>query len=284
MKTIIFICTGNTCRSPMAEALFKLKLGDNSRSYNVFSRGFSPIEDEPAAQNAIEAIKDFGADLSGHKAKALTIEELKSADLLGCMTMEHKRVLMLLGADESRIKVLGISDPYMSDLSVYKKCAKEIDAALDNILAELQCFQVSLMPIEHAEFAAKIESVSLGNEAWSESAIKETISLGGCYFAAYKGSEMVGVLGVKLVLDEAYILNISVLPSFRRMGIGSLLLKAASKYLEEKNAAFLSLEVRDSNNAAISLYKKLGFCLNGVRKNFYSSPKEDARIMTLYFR
>ena len=118
---------------------------------------------------------------------------------------------------------------------------------------------------------------------WSEKAITETINAGGCYFAAYNAEQMVGVVGAKQVLDEAYISNISVLPEFRRMGVAKELMNALILHLKQHNAAFVTLEVRDSNLGAIALYEKLGFELKGIRKNFYECPKEDARIMTYNF-
>lgn len=283
MKTVIFICTGNTCRSPMAEALFKRKIESKGYDFEVLSRGLSAIEGQPATQNAVEAIKEYGLDLTTHRAAMLKTEELESADLLVCMTEEHKRILTSIGVLEEKIAVLGIADPYMCDLAVYKECAKIINDALDKIMLKLYSIEIKLMPLTDALAASEIEKICFNKEAWSEKAITETINSGGCYFAAYNAEQLVGVVGAKQVLDEAYISNISVLPEFRRMGIAKELMNALILHLKQHNAAFVTLEVRDSNLGAIALYEKLGFELKGIRKNFYECPKEDARIMTYNF-
>ena len=184
---------------------------------------------------------------------------------------------------EEKIAVLGIADPYMCDLAVYKECAKRINDALDKIILKLYSIEIKPMPLTDALAASEIEKICFNKEAWSEKAITETINSGGCYFAAHNVEQMVGVVGAKQVLDEAYISNISVLPEFRRMGIAKELMNALIMHLKQQNAAFVTLEVRDSNLGAIALYEKLGFELKGIRKNFYECPKEDARIMTYNF-
>ena len=91
---------------------------------------------------------------------------------------------------------------------------------------------------------------------------------------------VVGFVNAQLVIDELYINNIAVTRQCRKRGIGELLLKE----LERKVfgiATFVTLEVRLSNDLAQSLYKKCGYEIVGVRKNFYQNPTEDAVLMTL---
>lgn len=104
------------------------------------------------------------------------------------------------------------------------------------------------------------------------------------FFIAKIEDKTIGYGGMYTVLDEGYVTNIGVLPDYRRRGIGAKIVKSLIDYSIEKALAFLSLEVRASNQAAISLYSSFGFKEVGTRKNFYTNPKEDALIMTRYFK
>ena len=137
---------------------------------------------------------------------------------------------------------------------------------------------------EDVSFAAEVERISLGDEAWSTQGILDTMARNGHYLAAYIDDQFVGHGGFTSVLDEGYITNIAVHPDHRRKGIAFQLtenLKAKAQSLE---LSFLTLEVRESNLAAIKLYEKAGFETVAKRKNFYSDPKEDAILMTYYFK
>ena len=85
--------------------------------------------------------------------------------------------------------------------------------------------------------------------------------------------------GMVVVLDEGQITNIATHPDFRRQGIGERVVRAIIDYASESGLVSISLEVRESNAAAISLYEKLGFVSVGVRKNFYTSPRENGIVM-----
>lgn len=139
-----------------------------------------------------------------------------------------------------------------------------------------------LLPSE-AEFAAKCEQEALGSEAWSADGIRETMSRNGYYFAAFFGEHFAGHGGFTAVVDEGYITNIAVSEQFRRRGIASEITEALIMKAKEMKLSFLTLEVRESNSAAIGLYEKFGFQTVGRRKGFYSEPKEDAVLMTLNF-
>ena len=89
-------------------------------------------------------------------------------------------------------------------------------------------------------------------------------------------------MGLSKIAGEGYVTNIAVLPEFRRKGIGRALLQYVINDCENQ-LEFISLEVRVSNDAAISLYKKFGFAEVGRRKRFYTHPDEDALIMTKTF-
>ena len=92
-----------------------------------------------------------------------------------------------------------------------------------------------------------------------------------------------GYIGVQEICGEAYITNIAVFVEYRNQGIGRNLLKKAVDGAKSRNCEFITLEVRESNESAISLYKSEGFEVAGVRKNFYTDPTENGIIYTKYF-
>lgn len=118
---------------------------------------------------------------------------------------------------------------------------------------------------------------------WSDEQIRQSGD-STVFFLARCGEKCVGYGGMYTVMDEGYITNIGVLPEFRRKGIGKGLVEKLLEYSAEKGLSFLSLEVRVSNAPAISLYKSFGFEDMGQRKDFYSNPRENAVIMTRYFK
>jgi len=105
------------------------------------------------------------------------------------------------------------------------------------------------------------------------------------YIAACDGEEgkdyIAGFAGLWLLVDEAHIVNIVVRDSHRRRGVGELLLMHIIKLAMDRGAELITLEVRDSNKIAQSLYKKYGFSIKGIRRNYYLDDKEDAVIMTV---
>lgn len=139
---ILFVCTGNTCRSPMAEGIFRKMLSDKGvDGVECSSAGLFACTGSPASENAVSAASCFGADISSHRARRITAYLLEETDLFVCMTREHAYSLTLY-VDEDKICVLGsgISDPFSGDTERYMKCANEIKTALeaqfDNIIGE----------------------------------------------------------------------------------------------------------------------------------------------------
>ena len=104
------------------------------------------------------------------------------------------------------------------------------------------------------------------------------------FLVAENGKKVAGYIGVIETAGEAYITNIAVLPDFRRRGLAKALLNTAADGARERGCEFITLEVRESNFAAISLYEGAGFMKAGIRKNFYSDPAENAILYTLFFK
>lgn len=140
MKKIFFICTGNTCRSPMAEVLAKSIC--KNKDICIFSRGIFG-NGANASQNALEVALKHNLDLSSHKSKTITKEDLEQAHLILTMTNEHKD-LILYNFPQYKAKIFtlyeystneqkDIQDPFGSDFSTYMNCFKEISTLLEKI-------------------------------------------------------------------------------------------------------------------------------------------------------
>ena len=104
------------------------------------------------------------------------------------------------------------------------------------------------------------------------------------FLVAVDGESVLGYVGMMFVLDEGYISNVAVSPEARRCGIGDALIAELLLRAEEKALSFVTLEVRESNEAAIRLYQKHGFQKVGLRKKYYDLPKEDAILMTKFLK
>lgn len=100
---------------------------------------------------------------------------------------------------------------------------------------------------------------------------------------AEREKETVAYAGANTVLDEGYMTNIAVLPSFRRQKIARKLLEELLKEAKARSLSFLTLEVRPSNEPALRLYESFGFQKAGERKNYYTQPTENALLLTKYF-
>ena len=87
---------------------------------------------------------------------------------------------------------------------------------------------------------------------------------------------------MSIVIDEGYIFNVAVRESYRNKGVATSLINELVTYGKKNNFSFITLEVRESNFPAISLYSKFGFIKAGERKDYYSNPKENAILMTKY--
>ena len=118
---------------------------------------------------------------------------------------------------------------------------------------------------------------------WSEQGFADSMGQENtCFLSACKNGSIVGYCGYLQVLDEADITNVSVDAASRRDGVGESMLQELMRRGAQKGIKAFTLEVRESNLAAISLYQKLGFASAGIRKNFYDAPKENAVIMWKY--
>ena len=135
------------------------------------------------------------------------------------------------------------------------------------------------LKMEHVQQVAKLEAECF-SMPWSERSIASEITNPLSYWIiAVDGDTVVGYVGSQSVMGEADMMNIAVDHSYRRRGIAKELVEKLIQGLCEREVHCLTLEVRCSNAAAISLYERLGFEQVGRRPNYYSAPKEDALIL-----
>ena len=141
MGSILFVCSGNVCRSPMAAGLLRQSLLDRNLAagHRVFSAGLWALDGQPASANAIAAMTERGIDITDHVAHTLTAEDVASADLILGMSQEHVEVIQntwpqyrwkahRLG--EMSGKRRDIQDPYGKPLKAYRACAEVISSYL----------------------------------------------------------------------------------------------------------------------------------------------------------
>ena len=138
--------------------------------------------------------------------------------------------------------------------------------------------KVGLLWERHIAGAAEIERQCFA-EPWSESSLKMLTEPNAFGVVCTLGETVAAYGGMICVLDEGQITNIATLPQYRRCGLATKTLQAMLDEAEKRKLAFVTLEVRESNFAAIELYTKLGFCTVGKRPNFYRKPIEAAVIM-----
>ena len=279
---ITFVCTGNTCRSAMAQGICGQKIKERKISgISCQSCGLSAYSGDEASANAVEAVKKYGVDISQHRSRQINKYILEETDIMVCMTQSHKSTVLSV-RPKCRILVPqgGISDPYGGNLKIYQQCADELAQYIDRLL-DVLTMKIVPMNKSHVSGIAKLEKECFSSP-WSENGIESELSDKTAHFlVGVNGENVIGYIGVHEVCGEAYVANIAVHDKYRRLGAGEKLMMTADYEAKERGCEFISLEVRKSNYKAVELYRKLGYNVAGERKNFYSNPQEDALIMTL---
>ncbi len=141
------------------------------------------------------------------------------------------------------------------------------------------------MTEDHLDALERLEKICF-SRPWSRRMLAEELENACAAFLVAEDAmtgEVLGYAGLLVMADEGYITNVAVFPEARRGGVAAQIIEVFMNFAKGNHLAFLTLEVRLTNTAAIALYQSFGFEEVGRRKNYYDLPKEDALILTRYF-
>lgn len=154
MKHILFVCTGNSCRSVMAAGVFRKLISDRADDFAIVSAGISALDGFPATQDTLQVMKDEGVDVSDHRSQRLTLEMIKTADRIFVMEQMHKEMVLRMAPEakdkifllsqfasshNAAVKEMDVPDPirmsghfYKNVLGIIRDCVKNIVEDLKN--------------------------------------------------------------------------------------------------------------------------------------------------------
>ena len=138
---------------------------------------------------------------------------------------------------------------------------------------------ITNMREQHVSQVAELEKLCF-SDPWSESSVASELNNQlALWLVAEDNGRVAGYVGSQTVMGESDMMNVAVHPDYRKQGIATTLIVGLAEELRKRESHCLTLEVRASNENAISLYRKLEFQQVGCRKNYYRNPKEDALIL-----
>ena len=154
---VLFVCTGNTCRTPMAEGILRHFLTQQGIDHiEVSSAGTFGLDNHPASEYAIVVCRDWGIDISGHRSRKLDRQMLASSDLILAMAYEHYQILKQLYPSGNEVHLIknfpkkgadshseGIEDPIGGPLELYSRTFLELDEVIRKILPDIIRFAQS---------------------------------------------------------------------------------------------------------------------------------------------
>ena len=311
IRKMIFVCTGNICRSPMAQGFALREAEERGLCVDIASAGTSALDGMPASRNAVQACAEREIDITAHRAAQVDPAADSDDTLYICMTSQHVQWLRrVAGLPAERLVLLGsgVPDPYGGDINVYRRTRDIIEMEVRELFDSLEgqlarrgetpknaaahTFlqdddpEPDMMPVITDMQEADLPDVAAierrcFSDPWSLSALAESME-DPCarLMVALYGGEVCGYVCIMLTDENGYIPRVCVLPAYRRRGVATALMDAAEAAARVFGCTTLTLEVRESNSAAIALYESLGFEPLGKRPGFYTDPIEAAIVMS----
>jgi protein-tyrosine-phosphatase len=134
---VLFVCSGNTCRSPLAVLALRAELGEDGAAIEIDSAGTAAAGGEPASAGSLRVAAASGFDLSGHRARPVTRERVRDADFVFVMSPSHRPAVEALGAPPGRVHVLSewpapgdpglpVFDPFGASFEAYEECWRRL--------------------------------------------------------------------------------------------------------------------------------------------------------------
>lgn len=150
LKNVLFVCTGNTCRSPLAEALFR-DLTKERSDFKVGSAGTGAYSGQQASKHSVTLARERGVDISPHRSKAVTIDLVESATHIFALSRSHlaailddfpeaeeKTYLVTEFVADDRLRGRDIMDPFGGDIEDYREVMEILDQCLPSLLAYIE--------------------------------------------------------------------------------------------------------------------------------------------------
>ncbi len=286
MKNILFVCSGNTCRSPMAQGIFNKIAKEKGLPFFATSCGCATYGGDKASANSVKVCKEIEVDLNAHISRGLTVEAVENAYKIYPLSDSHFHVLKQYFKNKNGIEnSLDIFDPFGGDEDVYKKCREEIEEKIDEIFNELLSENYDENFISFAGENDIKSLVNLGekyfSDFWNDETLKNycensrLILLKSCD----ENGNVLGYICGRYIYETSEIDRVVVDEKYRGKGFAKSLINEFEKIAKSKNVFEILLEVRASNTPAQKLYEKCGFEKISERKDYYSNPTEDAIIM-----